>query len=313
MNIHYGLTQYPKQSLALGFFDGLHQGHKVVIKTAVNFAKENNTQSAVIVFKEHPMSYIMKNSVKQLITFEDKISMLEDLEVDNIFVLEFDSYLEHLSAAEYLKDILIKYFSPIAITTGFNHSFGYKRQGNSEFLRNFQSKYNYRYFEIPPITCNNIVSSSSSIRNAVMCGNLELANALLGYEFFLNAVVIPGQKLGRKLDFPTANFVYPSQIVELPTGVYLVTVEYDSAIYRGILNYGCCPTVSDDYELRCEVHILDFNRDIYNEKIKVSFVTKIRNEIKFSNITDLKHQIIKDIDFASNYKNFLSHNNTQNC
>lgn len=302
MNVIRKLDFKPNLSLALGFFDGLHQGHQVVVKTAVNFAKENNAESGIVIFKEHPLSYIKRNSIKQIITLEDKIDMLADLGADNVIVLDFDENLANLSASQYLKDILIKYFSPIAITTGFNHHFGHNRQGNSEFLRKFQSKYNYRYFEIPPITCNNIVSSSSSIRNAIMCGNLDLANSLLGYNFFLRADVITGQKIGRKIDFPTANFNYPKEIVELPTGVYLVSVEVQGKTYKGILNYGYRPTVSDEARLLCEVHILDFNDDIYDEKIKVSFATKIRNEMKFGNLSELKAQIINDLEFARNYE-----------
>ena len=303
MNIYTKLEEKKNLSLALGFFDGLHQGHKVVVKTAVNFAKDNNCESGIIIFKEHPMSYIMKNSVKQIITTDDKLEMLEQLGVDNVILLDFDDYLANLSAISYLKDVLVKYFSPVAITTGFNHSFGHNRQGNSSFLRSFQSKYNYRYFEIPPITCNNIVSSSSSIRNALNCGNLDLANCLLGYNFFIRAKVVQGRKIGRKLDFPTANFVYPEKIVEIPTGVYLVGVEVDGKSYKGVLNYGYRPTVSEDYSLVSEVHILDFSSDIYDSEIKVSFITKIRNEMKFLEVSQLKSQIIKDVEFARSYIN----------
>ncbi len=302
MNIIENLEEKHNLSLALGFFDGLHEGHKVVLKTAVNFAKENQIESGVIIFKQHPMSYIMKNSIKQIISLEDKIHMLENLGLDNAILIDFDKTLANLSAHSYLKEILIAKYSPAAITTGFNHSFGAKRQGNSDFLRKFQSQYNYRYFEVPPITCNNVVTSSSSIRNAIMCGNLDLANSLLGYNFFLRAPIIHGQKLGRKLDFPTANFNYPKEIVEIPTGVYLVEVELLNKKYKGILNYGYRPTVTDDAKLLCEVHILDFNEDVYDEEIKVSFITKIRNEMKFAALSYLKAQIIKDLEFAKNYK-----------
>lgn len=302
MKTYNGLIELPNLSLALGFFDGLHQGHKVVIKNAVNYAKQNGVESGVILFKEHPMSYIMRNYVKQLITLEDKMSMMEAIGVDNIILLDFDNTIANLSAQDYLKDILVKYFSPIAITTGFNHTFGANRLGNSEFLRSFQSKYKFRYFEIPPITCNNVVSSSSSIRNAIMCGNLDLANSLLGYNFFIKSKVIQGQKIGRKIDFPTANFAYPENIVEIPTGVYLVEVDIEGETYRGIMNYGYRPTVDDDYNLHAEVHILDFSEDIYGKVIKVSFITKIRNEIKFKELSELKYQIIKDLEFARSYK-----------
>lgn len=302
MKTYNELTEIPNLSLALGFFDGLHQGHKVVIKNAVNYAKQNSVESGVILFREHPMSYIMKNYVKQLITLEDKMSMMEAIGVDNIILLDFDNALASLSAQDYLKDVLVKYFSPIGITTGFNHTFGANRLGNSEFLRSFQNKYKFRYFEIPPITCNNVVSSSSSIRNAIMCGNLDLSNSLLGYNFFIRSKVIQGQKIGRKLDFPTANFDYPKNIVEVPTGVYLVDIEIEDKTYRGIMNYGYRPTIDSDYNIHAEVHILDFSNDIYGSEIKISFITKIRNEIKFNELSELKYQIIKDLEFARSYK-----------
>lgn len=301
MNIIENLEPKHNLSLALGFFDGLHQGHKVVVNTAVNFAKENGIESGIIIFKEHPLSYISKKSVKQIISMDDKLQMIEELGVDNAILLDFDEKLAGLSAKSYLKDVLVKNYSPKAITTGFNHSFGLNRQGNSNFLRMFQSEYNYTYFEVPPITCNNVVASSSAIRNAIMCGNLNIANNLLGYEFFVKARVIQGQKIGRKLDFPTANFIYPKEIIELPTGVYLAHVTVKDKTYKAILNYGYRPTVSDEAKLLCEAHIIDFNDDIYDETIKTSFVTKIRNEMKFGSLTELKSQIIKDLEFARSY------------
>ena len=301
MNIIRNLEHKPKLSLALGYFDGLHQGHKVVIKTAVNYARQNGVESGIIIFREHPLSYILKNKIRQIITLDDKINMLKDLDVDNVILIDFDENIANLSANSYLKDILIKHFEPVAITTGFNHYFGHNRQGNSDLLKMYQSKYNYRYFEVPPITCRNVVASSSSIRNALACGNLDLANSLLGYNFFVKARVITGQKIGRKIDFPTANFIYPESIIEIPTGVYLVEVEINNTKYRGMLNYGYRPTVSSDAKLICEVHILDFDGDIYDEEIKVSFITKIRNEIKFFELSQLKAQIIKDLEFARTF------------
>lgn len=302
MNVIRKLEERPNLSLALGFFDGLHQGHRVVIKNAVNFARENNSESGIILFSQHPMCFITKDCIRHILTLEDKIDMLKELEVDNVFVLDFGESLAELSATEYLRDILVKYFSPIAITTGFNHTFGHNRQGNSAFLNKFQSSYGYRYFEIPPITCNQVVTSSSVIKNAITCGNLYIANSLLGYNFFVKADVIKGDRIGREIGFPTANFDYPEAIVKIPTGIYLVEVEVNKEKYKGVLNYGYRPTINDKHKLIAEVHILNLNQDIYGQPIKVSFITKIRNEIKFDSITQLKAQIIKDIDFAQTYQ-----------
>lgn len=288
-NINKGL------SLALGFFDGVHIGHRAVIKSAVDFAHENNTKSAVITFQDHPCCFFYDVKPKYITTKHDKIKFLEDLGVDFLYFIKFDEYLAQMNAQDYLREFIIKNFEPKAISTGFNHYFGAKKSGDVHLLSTMQKEYNYKYFEVQPILYNNEIVSSTRIREDITLGNIELVNPMLGYDYFLEETVVEGQRLGRTLGFKTANLVYPENLVEVGKGVYKVTVEYEGKIFKGIANYGLRPTVSQDEKLILEVHILDFDKDIYGEKIKVNFEKKIRDEKKFNSLDELKAQIKKDI------------------
>ena len=256
-------------------------------------------------FKEHPLSFITHKTIKNILNLDDKLKYLEKIGVDEVYLLDFPKF-ENLSAEDYIKSIIIKYFSPIAITTGFNHSFGKNKSGNPHVLREFQETYGYKYFEIPPITYGQSVISSSIIKKSIEEGNVYFADSLLGYKFFIRAKVIEGQHIASNLGFPSANFVYPENIVQIPNGVYYVIVTYKDKKYNGILNRSDSPSLFPTKEPKTEVHILDFNRNIYGEEIKISFVTKIRNEINFENIDKLKAQLVRDKAFVDIYKYYIS-------
>lgn len=304
MNIYNELTYINKSSLALGFFDGLHLGHLVVLKNAINIAKKNETISTVIIFKNHPLNVLSNKKIEQILTLDEKIEILEQIGIDNVILLNFEDYI-NMSAQDYLKNILVKYFSPISITTGFNHNFGYNKEGNSSFLRENKDTYNYMYFEIPPYVIDENIVSCSVIRNKLQLGNFNDANKLLGYNYFIKEKVIKGEQIARNIGFPSANVVYPENKVNIPHGIYYVIIEYEGKEYDGILNHGFSPSLNVS-KLKTEVHILNFNKNIYNEIIKISFITKIRNQIKFDNINKLKEQIKRDIAFVNIYKKFFN-------
>ncbi len=282
-------------SLAFGFFDGVHIGHQAVIKSAVDFARENNTKSAIITFQDHPCCYFYHVQPKYIITKNDKVNFFEDLGVDYLYFLKFDEYLAMMSASEYLKDVIIKNFAPAAISTGFNHYFGAKKSGDVNLLKHMQEELNYKHFEVSPVLYNSEIVSSTRIREDLALGNVEFVNAMLGYNYFLEETVIEGQKLGRQLGFKTANLIYPENLVEIGRGVYKVLVEYDGKMFNGVANYGLRPTISKNEKSVLEVHILDFDKEIYGEKIKVTFLRKIREEKKFNSLDELKAQIKQDI------------------
>jgi len=283
-------------SLAFGFFDGVHIGHQAVIKSAVDFAKKNGTKSAVITFQDHPCCYFYNLKPQYIIKKSDKAKFLEDLGVDYLYCIPFDDYLAMMSADDYMKEIIIKNFEPTAISTGFNHFFGAKKSGDVNYLKKMQGEFNYKYFEIPPMLFNGEVVSSTRIREDLMLGNIELVNSLLGYEYFLEETIVTGAQLGRKIGFKTANLIYPDNLVQIGRGVYKVSVEYKGEMFKGIANYGLHPTVGENDKYALEVHILDFDKEIYGEKIKVTFFKKVREEKKFDSIEELKAQIKKDIN-----------------
>lgn len=290
LNINKGL------SLAFGFFDGVHVGHQAVIKSAVGFSKENNTKSAVITFQDHPCCFFYHLQPKYIIKKHDKINLIEKLGVDYLYFIKFDEYLAMMSASEYLKEIIIKNFAPTAISTGFNHHFGAKQSGDVHFLSQMQDEFNYKYFEVPPVLYNSEVVSSTRIRDDLSLGNIELVNAMLGYDYFLEETVVEGKHLGRELGFKTANLIYPDNLVEIGRGVYKVKAEYQGKIFDGMANYGLRPTISHYEKAVLEVHILNFDKEIYGEQLKVTFLKKIRDEKKFNSLDELKLQIQEDID-----------------
>ena len=306
------LTYINKSSLALGFFDGLHQGHNVVLKNAINIARQNGVDATVITFKNHPLEYLTDNKVEQILTIDEKLKELEKIGIDNVVLLDFEKY-SFMQAKEYIESVLIRYFSPIAITTGFNHYFGFNKEGNSALLEFYSNIYKYKYFEVPPFVFKENIVSCSVIRNMIQLGNFFEANELLGYRFYIQGVVIKGSELASKLGYPSANIRYPDNKVNIPHGVYFVKVDVKGKEYNGVLNHGYAPTLDNTTELKTEVHILDFNENIYGENIKISFISKIRNQLKFENIEKLKAQIVRDIAFTNIYKHFLDKHYSFGC
>lgn len=276
-------------SLALGFFDGVHLGHQKVIKNAVNFAKQNCCKSAVITFKEHPYCYFKGVCPKYLLTKNMRENMIAKFGIDYLYELDFDNIAE-LSADNYLKDILIKHFRPVSITTGWNHHFGYQKSGNPEFLQKNSVKYNYKYFELPPEKIENKPVSSTEIRQYLSKGMIEKANNMLGYKFSISGKIIKGNQIGRTIGFKTANITYPPELIEIPYGVYSVNTNFGKAI----ANFGIRPTINGSKPI-LEVHILNFDQNIYGEQIDIEFFKMLRTEKKFSSLDELKAQIQKDI------------------
>lgn len=295
MEILNKLKSNENLAIALGFFDGVHLGHKAVINAAVDYAKKNNIKSAVVTFRQSP--YVALNNVKPnyIITLEEKIKAIKKLGVDYLYLSDFTEDLAKQTASDYLKN-LVDDLHPKMIATGFNHYFGYNKSGGVDYLRLMQQEYGYEFKEINPIKLNEDVISSTAIRKALSNGDIPKANSMLGYRFYVKNEVIKGRQIGRTIGFKTANLKMPEKMINIPDGVYAVEVEVLGKKHMGIANFGSNPTVTDDSQKLLEVHIIDFNQDIYGELVKVSFLVKIRNEKKFQSLTELKTQIEKDIE-----------------
>lgn len=283
------LNQKQNLAIALGYFDGVHIGHRAVIKSAVDFAKKNNTKSAVITFSDHPYCYFKGVCPKYILTREEREKRIASLGIDYLYELNFEDFAL-LTAKEYLNNILINYFHPISISTGWNHNFGKNKSGNVNFLEEQAKNYNYKYFKIPPQKINNEIISSTEIRKLLSEGNIEKANLMLGQNFSIEGEIVKGNQIGRTIGFRTANLVYPPELIELPYGVYAVDTTYG----KGIANFGIRPTLNGSHT-SLEAHILNFEKDIYGEIINVNFNKMIRTEKKFPSLDALKKQINLDI------------------
>lgn len=298
MQIIKKLEHIPNLSISLGFFDGVHIAHQKLIKKTVDFARKNSTKSAVVTLKQQPFCLLKNIEPKYISSRQESYEIIKKLGVDYLIEIDFND-VYNMTPLEYLENVLVKNFSPVGIFTGFNHHFGLNRQGNCEFLEEYKNKFGYEFYFLPSQKLNGKLISSSVIRNFIEKGDIEDANKMLGREFNVNGIVVEGQKIGRTINFPTANINYDADIVEIPNGVYGVKVQLqDGRIIKGISNFGIKPTVCDNCEKVLETHILDgFDEDIYGQNIKIHFLKFIRPEQKFDNIETLKAQIKKDILF----------------
>lgn len=273
-------SSYPQQvSLILGFFDGVHAGHFDVIQNTAN-----NCKKVVVTFSKSPAEYFKKEHY-YIYSRKNNYHYIENLGVQYLYEQDF-AKIANLSAEEYLEK-LVKKFNPISITTGFNHTFGANRSGNPNFLEKNQK--GFKYFCTPATKIDEIIVSSTKIKEFLNNGEIEKANKFLTRNFILESKVIEGAKLGRKLGYPTANMKYPKDIIKLPYGVYKVRV-FDKP---AVMNWGIKPTIGSEELI--EIHIPNFDANLYKKDLKIEILSKIRNEIKFSSIEDLKLQIEKDV------------------
>lgn len=282
MKIFDEFTNLDNVSLALGFFDGVHKGHKAVI------SKQDGSNLAVITFKKHPLETFGKEC-KYITTLKKRKELIEKSGADYLFEIDFTEEFSHITGEEYLKT-LIKYFHPACIITGFNHNFGNNKQG-AYLLEKMQADYSYKYIQIPPQTFNNEIISSTNIKEYLAKGDIQTANSMLGYNFSISGRVIQGNKIGRTIGFPTANIIYPENIIQIPFGVYCTKING----MKAVTNYGIKPTLGQS-EPVVESHILNFSQNIYDKEIEIEFIKKIRDEKKFDSIEELKVQINKDTE-----------------
>ena len=294
MEIFSKVNKNKNLSLALGYFDGVHRGHQAVIKKAAEYAKSYGTKSAVITFKDHPCCFFWGVCPKYILSRDARRNKIAELGVDYLYELDFAELSEY-SAENYLQNVLVDNFSPIAISTGFNHHFGNNKSGTPEYLAANADKFGYKYFITEAEKYNGEIISSTLIRKALSEGNIELANMMLGYKFTITGEVVQGQQLGRKIGFRTANLKYPAEIIDLPFGAYATKVSLNGKKYNAVTNFGIKPTVSDGKNCTLESHILDFSEDIYGEIISIEFNKMLRGEQKFNSVDELKTQIKKDI------------------
>jgi riboflavin kinase / FMN adenylyltransferase len=308
MHIHRGYENIKLESpvVTLGIFDGVHIGHKALLDRLVSCAKEANGEAVVITFAPHPRLVLDKDSsvLKFLTTMEEKIVLLERARIDHLIIIEFNKAFSQISACDFIKDVLVEKIGTKHLIIGYNHHFGRRGEGDFNTVKHCAESLDFKVEQVDGLHSDGGAVSSSSVRDALLKGRLEEANKLLGYFYSVSGTVIEGRKIGQSIGFPTANIRPDDQHKLIPCkGVYAVEVKLGSQFYTGMLSIGSNPTFNSDPGLRSiEVHILDFDRDIYGRPISVVFRKRLRDEIKFENIAKLVEQM--ELDKQSTIKLF---------
>lgn len=294
MDIVKKLDTAQKTVVALGNFDGLHKAHMAVLNNSVNEAHKRGVKSAVLQFSEHPQN-IIKNRAISLITDNDsKMKLLDEAGVDIVFLKHFDEEFMGLSPLEFV-EFLVRELNPVALSVGYDYRFGHKAVGDIETLKMLCQEKGIDVIVTDEVTENGIPVKSTAIREYLTAGEIEKANAMLGRNFTLRGKVKKGFQNGRKIGFPTANVDVDENIILPLDGVYTGYTTVDGVRYKSLVNVGMNPTVCGK-EITVESHILDFDGDIYGKVIEVEFCRRIRGEIKFASLEDLKKQIQLDLE-----------------
>lgn len=301
MNVFQGFDQIdhiPNPVLTIGTFDGVHIGHQKIINRLNEEAKKVGGESVLFTFYPHPrmVLYPETHGLSLIQTQVEKIDKLRRFGLKNVIVHPFTKEFSRLSALEFVRDYLVNRLHVKKLVIGYDHQFGKNREGSIDFLREVSETYGFEVVEIPAEEIDDVNISSTKIRNAILNGETDKVASYLGEPFELHGRVVPGQAMGRQIGFPTANVDIESDVKLLPkTGVYAVNVLLqDGSIKEGMMNIGNKPTISDQQLVSIEVHLFDFNQDIYDEYVTVQLLSRFRDEQKFESLFDLKEQLNRD-------------------
>ena len=292
-------------AVSLGFFDGLHIGHKKLIQTLVNDAKQKGLKSLVYTFKKHPNT-IVDNKSKPITIYSlnDKKRFIKNLGVDILCLLNFDDLQKNIMPKDFIKNILIDSLNMKHLVVGYDFKFGKNALGNIDLLIEYSKKYSYTYDIIQPVKKDFVRVSSTLIRKLLRNGKIKDANYYLGRKYTIVGEVVDGEKMGRKLGYPTANLRLDKDFPIIKPGVYITKTYVDGNEYKSVTNVGFNPTF-DQRSFSVETYILDFHQDIYGKLIKVEFHKKIRDEMKFNDVNNLKEYIKWDVYTTKKHFNLI--------
>lgn len=299
MVIHRGYEGFRPVNpvVTVGVFDGVHRGHKALLESLVSKAKQTGGESVVITFSEHPRNVLGKESPRLplLTTFPEKISLFDDLAVDHILILDFNMEFSKTGACDFVRNVVVGKLGAEYLIFGYDHRIGREGEGDFNTIRKCEGLANLRVEQGKGVFSGEVAISSSAIREALLMGNLDIANELLGYPYKLSGKVVPGRMIGRSFGFPTAN-IQPDDSKLVPSkGVYAVDVILNEISFIGMLSIGSNPTVNPDPSLRSiEVYILDFDGNIYGKEISIRFRKRLRDEKKFPDTQALARQMELD-------------------
>jgi len=280
-----------------GTFDGVHFGHQKIIDRLKSVATKIGGESVLLTFHPHPRMVLFPDDedLKLLSTREEKIKRLESAGLDHLIIYPFSRKFSRRTATEYVRDLLVNEIGVKTLVIGYDHQFGRNREGNFEQLIELAGIYDFKLEEIPAQELDDVKVSSTKIRNALLKGDVKTASKYLSHDYKVSGIVVKGRQLGRELGFPTANISVLDRYKLIPgDGVYAVNVKVNKGNFKGMLNIGYRPTVGGLYKATMEVNIFEFNENIYGHFIGVEFVKRLRDEIKFDSVEELKIQLELD-------------------
>ncbi len=301
MQVHHDISRLPlfhRAVLTIGTFDGVHSGHRQILRLMQTEKDRVKGETVILTFDPHPRQLLgtTPGPLFLLNTPEEKIRLLQAQGIDHLVVIPFTPEFAALPATQYIEEFLVKHFHPHTIIIGYDHRFGQNRAGDFRLLEAEAGRLGYQVREIPGFMLEDVTISSTRIREALLQGEVQTANRFLGYPYFFSGTVVKGNQLGRTLGYPTANLESGSPAKLLPgNGVYAVNVflEKSGEKFRGMMNIGMRPTVDGSRRVT-EVHLFDFDRDIYGESLRIEALHHLRQEQKFNGLEALKEQLALD-------------------
>ena len=306
MRVHQSVENYDHKELlsvlTIGTFDGVHIGHQKIIERLNQIKSEDFERSMILTFYPHPRIVLdHSNDIKMLTTMNEKIYLLEKFGLDDLIIEPFTKEFSRLSALDFVRNILVNQLNIKKLVIGYDHHFGKNREGNFEQLSEYGELYDFKVEEISAQEIENVSVSSTKIRKALENGEMEKANKYLGYNYLLTGKIIKGQGIGRKINFPTVNLHIAEDYKLIPKkGVYVVRANFNNKSSFGIMNIGFRPTVGGKGQT-IEIHLLDFNDDLYGSNMQIEVLMRLRDEKKFESIEELAAQISKDEESARNW------------
>jgi riboflavin kinase / FMN adenylyltransferase len=305
VQVHHSIENFKTGKptiVTIGTFDGVHIGHKEILKKLTSEAVRLNLESVILTFFPHPRMVLQKDSdIKLINTIDERIAIFSKTELDHLIIHPFTKEFSNLSAEAYVKNILVDGLNVKKIIIGYDHRFGKNRTANIEDLKRFGNQFGFEVEEISAQELDDVAVSSTKIRRALDNGDLETANNYLGYPFMLNGTVVKGKGIGKTISFPTANLEIKETYKLIPkNGVYVVKSELDGNETFGLMSIGTNPTVGGTSRT-IETYFLDTQKDLYGQTIEIALLAKIREEETFDSMESLQKAIKNDEAFARKY------------
>ncbi|MCI0448172.1 MAG: bifunctional riboflavin kinase/FAD synthetase [Chlorobi bacterium] len=309
MNVYRDISEVKRNvntAITVGTFDGVHLVHRQILNKVLVLSKQNNLRCFVVTFEPHPQEVLKTKTpdIKLLTSIDEKLRLLEKCGIENVLVIRFTEQFSKTEPREFYKKYVFGQIGLCDLIIGYDHLFGRDRGGDFNTLLDLGKEFGFKVHRVEEIDVDGRPVSATRIRKALAEGKIEEANKLLGYEYSFDGIVVEGDKVGRAIGYPTVNLKFAKENKVMPNdGIYCVKVVYNNDVYYGMMYHGVRPTLTQGLKSALEVHIFDFDKTIYGEKLTISFLTKLRDDRKFNSKEELIEQINKD---KENSLKFLS-------